>query len=315
MSWKLYSKRHTTESTEPLQRDTLPLALRNQIIHILTATVGKWIKEIPLGSENMYHTNRWWTELHMRFLYEKGVLELGDASLNPRDQLFAFLTNSPTAETLDLIDFLFCQTYKIKLSADTFLLGLRQKLNLLSPDDAIAELNRRFLEHNIGYEFTSGEIVSIESTYIHSEAVRPAFQLLSNAGKGFSGPFQEFLGAHERYRKGEHKDAIIWALKAFESTLKAICVARSWPFDAHKDTSSKLLEIVFAEGLVPTYLQAQFTALRSVLESGVPTVRNKTSGHGQGPFPTDLPGHFASFVLHLTASNIVFLIESHKALP
>ena len=47
----------------------------------------------------------------------------------------------------------------------------------------------------------------------------------------------------------------------------------------------------------------------------VPTVRNKTSGHGQGPTPTNVPEHMTRYVLHLTATTIVFLIESHKALP
>jgi hypothetical protein len=50
------------------------------------------------------------------------------------------------------------------------------------------------------------------------------------------------------------------------------------------------------------------------MESGLPTVRNKTSGHGQGPTPIELPAHFVAYSLHLTASNIVFLVEAHKAL-
>jgi hypothetical protein len=185
---------------------------------------------------------------------------------------------------------------------------------LAHPDEAIDDLNHRFREHGIGYEFASGEIIRIDSKYVHAEAVRPALQLLHDAGDGFSGPLQEFLEAHERYRKGEHKDAIVSACKAFESTLKAICTVRSWAFDAHKDTAIKLLEIVLANRLVPPYLQQQFTSLRSVLESGVPTVRNKTSGHGQGPTPTVIPAHLVAYTLHLTASNIVFLIEAHKAM-
>src|SRR5262249_9574730 len=122
------------------------------------------------------------------------------------------------------------------------------------------------------------------------------------------------MQAHAHYRKGEDKDAISWALKALESTLKAICSARNWTFDPQKDTASKLLEIIFANNLVPAYLQNQFTALRSVMESGVPTVRNKTSGHGQGATPCGVPDHLTRYVLHLAASNIVFLIESHKAI-
>jgi hypothetical protein len=75
-----------------------------------------------------------------------------------------------------------------------------------------------------------------------------------------------------------------------------------------------LLEIVFANHLVPAYLQNQFTSVRSALESGVPTVRNKTSGHGQGAAPTVVPAHMTRFVLNLTATNIVFLIECYQVL-
>jgi hypothetical protein len=122
------------------------------------------------------------------------------------------------------------------------------------------------------------------------------------------------MKAHEHYRKGETKDAVTWALKAFESTLKAICLVRGWTFDPHRDAAMKLLEIVLSNKLVPEFLQTHFTALRSVLESGVPTLRNKTSGHGQGPAPTIVPSHLTRYVLNLTASHIVFLLESHAAM-
>jgi hypothetical protein len=139
--------------------------------------------------------------------------------------------------------------------------------------------------------------------------------LLRDGGKGFTGPLDEFISAHDHHRKGEQKEAIADALKAFESTLKAICMARRWPFDPHKDTAKQLIEIVFNHGLIPPYLQQQFTALRSVLESGVPTVRNKTAGHGQGATPTTVPDYMAAYALHLAASNIVLLVEAHKNTP
>jgi hypothetical protein len=190
----------------------------------------------------------------------------------------------------------------------------RQRNDLIGPDDAIAKLNRRFREHGIGYEFAGGELIRVDSKFIHAAAVRPALELLHDSGNEFAGALEEFLGAHERHRQGLQQDAIVWACKAFESTMKAICTVRGWAFDAQRDTASKLLEVIFANGLVPAYLQAHFTGLRAVLEAGVPTVRNKTSGHGQGADPVAVPDHFAAYVLHMTASNIVFLIECHKAI-
>ena len=72
----------------------------------------------------------------------------------------------------------------------------------------------------------------------------------------------------------------------------------------------KLIDIIFAKGLVPDFMQSHFTALRSTLESGVPTVRNKLGGHGQGGTEISVPDSIASYALHLTATNILLLAEA-----
>lgn len=260
-------------------------------------------------------TNAIWKAILKIVTREKGVFGLTQNERdNPVAQCIGCILSGSTSDVIDLIEVAFCMV-------DTEARGLTPYYRRMSgvtqvSDDAIAELNARLLEHGIGYEFTNGELVRVDSRYIHTEAVKPALALLHGAGKGFAGPLHEFLDAHGKYRKDEHKEAIAGALKAFESTLKAICTARRWPFDPTKDTASKLVEIVFAHNLIPNHLQNQFTALRSVMESGVPTVRNKTpgSGHGQGPTHVPVPKHLARYVLNLAATNIVFMIESHNAM-
>ena len=59
-------------------------------------------------------------------------------------------------------------------------------------------------------------------------------------------------------------------------------------------------------------MQSQFTSLKSLLETGVPTVRNRLGGHGQGIEPIVVPDTIASYALNLTASNILLLIELEK---
>lgn len=318
--WDLFSKREKRKrmqgQEDVFQYDTLPEPFRVQVVLIWRGVLGPWHENnmFPV-TPDMYPPNGWWQSIHQVMLQEKGRFALcEEGRLNPADQCVHYLLQQPTENALDIIEVSF---QHIDGVARQFDLYQRRHYGMPTgdPDDAIRELNARFREHGIGYEYTGGEIIRVDSKYIHAEAVKPAIQLLHGVGRGFDGPLQEFFSAHERYRKGERKDAISWALKAFESTLKAICTARGWTFDPHKDTASKLIEIVLANGLVPSYLQGQFTALRSVMESGVPTVRNKTSGHGQGPTPTDVPDHLTRYVLNLTASNIVFLLESHRALP
>ena len=97
--------------------------------------------------------------------------------------------------------------------------------------------------------------------------------------------------------------------------MKAICLKRGWKFDTNKDTASKLVDICFANGLIPTYWQTHFGGLRSVLESALPTPRNRSGGHGSGAAPNVVPVELARYVLHMTAATLLFLAEAENKLP
>ena len=45
-------------------------------------------------------------------------------------------------------------------------------------DEAIRELISRFLEHGVGYQFEQGEVIRVDSQFVHSEVVKPALNLL-----------------------------------------------------------------------------------------------------------------------------------------
>lgn len=108
--------------------------------------------------------------------------------------------------------------------------------------------------------------------------------------------------------------ALMNACKALESTLKIICDARGWAYDKDKAPAHRLLSIVFEKGLIPLEVQSHFNGLKTTLEGGVPTLRNKKSGHGGGSEVVKIPRHIAAYGLHLAAAGIVLLVESHKAL-
>ena len=192
--------------------------------------------------------------------------------------------------------------------------GPRGVLGHQDPEDAIDELNQRFKEHQIGYQYQAGQIILIESTYLYTEAVQPAISLLYDLQ--FDGALQEFMSAHMHLREGNNKDAIVAAENAFESTMKTICDLRGWDYSQKQATASNLLGVLFDHDLIPNELQSHFHALRTTLASGLPTVRNREGqgGHGQGSEVVVVPDYLASYCLHLAATNIVFLIEAHNSM-
>ena len=182
----------------------------------------------------------------------------------------------------------------------------------ISPDEAINELNYRFREHAVGYQYKSGQIIKVDSQFIHSEVVKPALSFLSESM--YKGANEEFLKAHKHYRNGRYKECLNESLKAFESCLKTICKKRNWQYDDKRSTAKDLIQIVFDKGLIPPFMQSHFSALKSTLESGLPTVRNREAGHGQGPEKIVIPEYVAAYALHLTASNILLLAKADEEL-
>ena len=95
--------------------------------------------------------------------------------------------------------------------------------------------------------------------------------------------------------------------------MKSICKKRKWDYDEDA-TSKDLINVCFENNLIPLYWQSNYSSLRSLLESSIPTARNKLSGHGQGPVVKDVPDYLVAYMLHMTASTIVFLVEAEKNL-
>ena len=301
---KRLKKRERAGQPDVYQYDDLPEALRTQIYLILRDTLGQDYKRF-VGRNN--YGSQLWAELHDRMCRELGVFNLdNNAQLQAQEKCRRFLLSAPTSEAIDFIEMAFWAVTQLPdLPDHAATPGVQTE-----PEEAVQELNDRFREHGVGYQFIAGEIIRVDSQYVHSEAVKPAISLLNTAG--FDGALEEFLKAHEHYRKGEMKEAMSNALKAFESTMKAICYENDWSYK-EGDTASKLVKTVLDNGLVPRYMETHLAGLRNTLEAGVPTLRNKNSGHGQGFFVKQVPDYFVGYALHLAASNIVFLVRAHEA--
>lgn len=96
--------------------------------------------------------------------------------------------------------------------------------------------------------------------------------------------------------------------------MKVILAKRGWTHST-TDAANKLITILFEHELIPNYWQNAMTGLRTLLESAIPTPRNKSSAHGQGVDMTTVPDYIAGYVLHMTAATIVFLVKAEQALP
>lgn len=290
--------------------EDLPSALRVQIVHIWTDALGNntnYFDDYGCGP-NVKAAYKFIVDTLCR---EYGMFELPTAEKHNRmylNELANYLLQADDVEKqLDIVELSF--KYIDKLTREYGYLNKRNASG--SVDDAISELNYRFKEHGIGFQFVEGEIVRVDSELIHSEVVKPALRLLNE--KNYHGAQQEFLSAYEHYRHGRHKEALNDCLKSFESTMKAICDKRKWPYQANA-TSKALIQVCFENDLVPSFWQQQLSSLRSMLESSIPTGRNKLSGHGQGTIPTKVPDYLVSYMLHMTASTLVFLTTAEKNL-
>ena len=303
----IFSKRQKKirgEFPDVYSYDEVPIPLRVQIIYI----VRDVFEHVHYNAKGPYYES-----IERVLCREYGMLRLpvensvpgigvsvgayGAYRIDYEGALFAyFLQQEEIEKIIDIIELFFRFMHKYAGSA--------------AVHSAIQELNARFREHGVGYCFANGEMIRIDSQYLHSEAVKPALDLLDR--KRYAGAQEEFLRAHKHYRNGESKEAVSECLKALESTMKSICKKRGWRYD-EKAGANKLIGICFDNSLVPAYWRSHFDALRSTLESGVPTARNRLSGHGQGETPTAVPAHIAGYVLHMTAAAIVFLAEAEAS--
>lgn len=305
-NWEPFSKRKNRRAQagqpQTYVYDDLPEPFRNQVIHILNDTMGKYSDRDP-------QPNPAWCDLQKMASKELGVLFLGnDRRANRRAQCFNLITNGETLQVLDLIELAFRLIDRLVRNTKFFSVAWQPKQ---SPDNAIKDLNARFREHSLGYEYAHGYLIQKTDEFAHAEMVMPALHLLHDAG--FKGATEEFHQAHEHFRKDNFKDTLTWANKAFESTLKTICEQHQWSYSKN-DGAKKLIDTVIANGLIPQYLLSHFSSLRAMLESGLPTLRSKMGAHGQGANPVDVPAHAAAYAIHMAASNIIFLVKSHNAM-
>lgn len=86
-------------------------------------------------------------------------------------------------------------------------------------------------------------------------------------------------------------------------------VIRKNIYNKVSDITQKLISSLEKSHFYLSYMSSHLTNLRITLEMGLPVVRNKNAGHGQGSVIINTPDEFAKYALNLAATNIVLLVK------
>ncbi|HEY8998161.1 MAG TPA: hypothetical protein VIM60_09690, partial [Edaphobacter sp.] len=208
--------------------DELPDGLRVQICHI-------WQQAIGVDKRDHMGYNPVYKELERCLAAEFGLFSLGNNLYGYLKPIVDYFMNSAdTSQALDMIEVSF--QFLVRFNKSMQWRGAWQQR--ISTDEAISDLNGRFLEHGIGYAFVDGhppQLIRKDNEYLHKEVVLPSLRLIHE--EGFDGANAEYRRAHEHYRMGSQKECLNECLKAFESTMKTICAKKKWPYK-DSDTAS-----------------------------------------------------------------------------
>lgn len=194
----------------------------------------------------------------------------------------------------------------------------------------VEALNRVLEEENIGFELTPysetitdggtlfglfrpglktiqptlPKVLRKDEKRMHAALIKPCLEVLADSR--FATANAELMNAFEECRQQKYGDAITDAGAALESVLKTICTEKRWPYDKHKDTCSKLLDICREQGLFHPFY-------KPILE-GTATIRNKLGdAHGKGPTPEyHATKELAEHMLYTVCNNISMLLALAK---
>lgn len=291
----LYSVRNK-KTPENLIYDSIGVKLRTQIVRVWS----RFFRQLdPDISEEI------WFEINSVICDEHGVNSIYEPPIGfykESEKCRKYFERLEQIEELfDVIEAVFRAITKVPEI-------LNQRVGI-TPDHIIADLNSRFRENDFGYEYNRGNILRIDNNLLHEDIIDQVIHLTNEPL--FQNANEEFLSALTHLKNGRNKEALSDSLKAFESTMKIIIHDFKWDYQQN-DTASKLIQKCLDKELIPKFLQSQFSALRTTLEAGIPTIRNKNSGHGQGPVKIVVPDSLATYSIYMTGTCINYLIELYK---
>ena len=179
------------------QYELLPNPLRIQITQIIQDALGDHSDYMKFGRAHQAYNH-----ISATVARELGVDVLSPTNSGRDMELLQFIRTDYRVEwVLGAIE-LSCEIID---KASRYFDFLNRKHSDRIATDALAEINHRFRQHGVGYEY-SKQIIRIDSQFLHAETVQPVLALL--ARKGFEGAEEEFLRAHHHHRLGQNLSLI-----------------------------------------------------------------------------------------------------------
>lgn len=301
MIYNTFSKRAKRAKQLQIEKyDEIPDSLRNQIISILE----KIIESSEWG--NFWHSicdEKGKHRSEKNISYDGWSNEREEVCEEYQRRCLECLEKEKKIEgVFDLIEIAFKQTHKTLQEGKAA--GRKLEEKAAAYRQAVEELNTRFYEAEVGYRLVDN---CIEQNILYLDMARPALNLLR--GEEFKKANEEFYRAHKHYKDEYYENCVTDANKSFESVMKAVCGRRGWDYKSSAKASD--LINILREKLFPN--DDRFKSVGKTL-NGLSLVRNDFGAHGSEPQAKETSSFVARYALHLTATNILFLMQAVESI-
>ena len=150
----LFSKRQRKargEVPDVYVYDKLPQELRVQVVHIIQDAFGT-------DNYGTHNAEKAYEIVTANLFREYGLFELIERPKSDQHSVFNFFLKEESIEkALDVVELCFKVINKVIAENHAYQYNTVRKIE---PKDAVAELNERFREHGIGFQFESNELIS-----------------------------------------------------------------------------------------------------------------------------------------------------------
>jgi hypothetical protein len=167
------------------------------------------------------------------------------------------------------------------------------------------QINFIFQSEETPYRILDNKIIKLDSAFLESEVLSKASDLLENFQ--FEKALIDFLNARTNFTSCDYSGTVFECNNAIESALKKA-------LDKTKGDQGELKKQLMKSGLIPDYFQGFCDHFEGLLQSCF-TITNESARHGKKEVPISvnkIDHAVASFVLHLTGTLLVFIMERYK---